>query len=105
MAFYQKHVFFCVNQRDNDRKCCQDANAQAMCDYAKQRIRALDLAGKGKIRISRSGCMGRCVSGPCVVIYPEGVWYTYTCREDIDRIIEQHLSQGKQVDSLLLPAE
>jgi len=105
MPFYQKHVFFCVNQRDNARQCCQDANAQAICDYAKQQLRELGLAGKGKIRISRSGCMGRCISGPCIVIYPEGVWYTYTCRKDIDDIIKQHLCQGKLVDRLLLAAD
>jgi (2Fe-2S) ferredoxin len=35
-----------------------------------------------------------------VVIYPEGTWYTYVDREDIDEIIEQHLVHGRTVDRL-----
>ena len=102
MSYYRKHVFFCVNQRLNGRKCCQDADAQAMRNYAKARLKALGLAGKGGIRINTAGCMGRCLSGPSVVIHPEGVWYTYQNRADIDEIIDQHLSKGRVVSRLLM---
>jgi (2Fe-2S) ferredoxin len=58
--------------------------------------------GPGKIRVSKSGCLGRCNSGPCIVIYPEGIWYSYSSFEDIDRIIESHLLGGIQVSDLLM---
>jgi (2Fe-2S) ferredoxin len=35
-----------------------------------------------------------------VVVYPEGVWYTYVDRADIDEIISEHLVQGKVVERL-----
>jgi (2Fe-2S) ferredoxin len=35
-----------------------------------------------------------------VVVYPEGVWYTYVDREDIDEIIESHLVNGVPVARL-----
>jgi (2Fe-2S) ferredoxin len=30
--------------------------------------------------------MDRCEEGPVMVIYPEGTWYTYVDRVDIDEI-------------------
>lgn len=100
MTYYQKHVFFCVNQRQAGEACCNDHNAQAMRDYAKDRIRAANLDGKGKIRINNAGCLDRCSEGPVIVIYPEDIWYTYVDHEDIDEIIEEHLINGRIVERL-----
>lgn len=100
--FYQKHVFFCVNQKESGKKCCQNANARDYFEYAKQKLQQLELWGPGKIRVSSSGCLGRCALGPVLVIYPEAVWYTYHSFADIDLILEQHLQKGTLVESLLL---
>jgi (2Fe-2S) ferredoxin len=62
----------------------------------------LDLHGPGKIRVSKSGCLGRCAEGPCIVIYPEGLWYTYSSFADIDEIIENYLLNGKMVEHLVI---
>jgi (2Fe-2S) ferredoxin len=35
-----------------------------------------------------------------MVVYPDGVWYTYVDREDIDEIIEEHLVNGRVVERL-----
>ena len=66
----------------------------------KSRIKALDLNGEGKIRINKSGCLDRCQEGPCVVVYPEGVWYTYVDEHDIDEIVDRHLVKGEIVERL-----
>jgi (2Fe-2S) ferredoxin len=71
-----------------------------MRDYAKSRVKALGLSGEGKIRINRAGCLDRCEEGPCVVVYPDAVWYTYVDRSDIDEIIEEHLQNGRIVERL-----
>jgi Ferredoxin len=71
-----------------------------MQDYAKKRIKALGLAGKGEIRINKAGCLDRCEEGPVLVVYPEGVWYTYVDQEDIDEIIDSHLVRGEPVERL-----
>jgi (2Fe-2S) ferredoxin len=98
--YYQHHVFFCINQRDDGRQCCANSGSQEMRDYAKQRIKALDLNGEGKVRINNAGCLDRCEEGPVMVVYPAGVWYTYVDRQDIDEIIERHLCRGEVVDRL-----
>lgn len=97
---YKYHVFFCINQRDNGKPCCADKGSVAMREYAKERVKALGLAGAGRVRINQAGCMDRCSEGPTIVVYPEGVWYTYADRNDIDEIIEEHLVNGRPVERL-----
>ncbi|HEB55439.1 MAG TPA: (2Fe-2S) ferredoxin domain-containing protein [Gammaproteobacteria bacterium] len=100
--FLKYHVFFCCNQREAGETCCGRFGGQKMRDYAKQRIKALGLAGEGGVRINSAGCLGRCDKGPVVVVYPQGIWYTWIDEEDIDEIIEQHLQQGQLVERLLI---
>lgn len=102
MNHYAKHIFICVNQRDNGKQCCQDAGAADICAHLKTRVKALGLSGKNNIRVSSAGCMGRCAQGPTLVIYPEGIWYTYKNIEDIEEILTNHLQHGQQVERLLL---
>lgn len=101
MSYYQHHVFFCTNERENDL-CCANHGSKKLRNYAKDRIKKLRLHGAGKIRINSSGCMGRCEQGPIIAIYPEGVWYTYHSESDIDEIIDQHILNGCIVDRLQL---
>jgi (2Fe-2S) ferredoxin len=100
--FFQHHVFFCMNKRDDGRPSCADCGALPAQKYAKQRIKTLNLSGPGKIRINQAGCLDRCDQGPVLVIYPEGIWYTFVDNQDIDEIIESHLINGKIVDRLKL---
>jgi (2Fe-2S) ferredoxin len=37
-----------------------------------------------------------------MVIYPEGVWYTYQTKEDIDEILQTHVVGGGRVERLML---
>lgn len=53
------------------------------------------------IRISASRCLGMCAKGPNVAVYPEGVVYHRVRLEDADRIVEQHLREGRPIDALL----
>jgi len=100
MGFYKRHVFFCCNQREAPEKCCNEFGASEMQKHAKERIKALGMNGHGKVRINRAGCMDRCEEGPVLVVYPEGVWYTYVDRGDIDEIIDRHVIGGEIVERL-----
>ena len=77
-SYYQHHVFVCCNQREDGRASCNDNGAQALRDYAKQRIKALGLNGAG----------------------PEEIWYSYLDESDVDEIIESHLQNGQPVERL-----
>jgi (2Fe-2S) ferredoxin len=100
MSYYQRHVFFCCNQREAPEKCCAEFGTAELHQYAKERIKALGLAGAGKVRMNRAGCLDRCEQGPVLVVYPEGVWYTFIDRSDIDEIIDRHIVSGEVVERL-----
>jgi (2Fe-2S) ferredoxin len=100
MSYYKYHVFFCCNQREPGATCCNNHGAQALRDYAKDRVKELKLKGKGGVRVNSAGCMDRCDEGPVIAVYPEGVWYTYVDKSDIDEIVEEHLVNGRVVERL-----
>lgn len=103
-SYYRHHVFFCLNERTNGQACCAQHRAQEAFDRCKARVKALGLAGPGQIRVNKAGCLDRCAGGPVLVVYPEGVWYTYVDEADIDEIVDSHLQRGQVVQRLLTPA-
>lgn len=102
MSHYNRHIFLCTNQKSAGKACCANAGPDVFFDYLKTRLLELELYGPGQVRVSKSGCLGRCSSGPCVVIYPEGVWYRYQSIADIDEIIVKHLINNERVTPLLI---
>jgi (2Fe-2S) ferredoxin len=104
-SYYQRHVFFCLNQRSGGEACCADHQAQAAFDQCKSKVKALGLAGPGQVRVNKAGCLDRCAGGPVAVVYPEAVWYTFVDAQDIDEIVESHLRDGVVVERLRLPAD
>lgn len=102
MSHYTKHVFLCTNKKMGGKTCCANSGGDEFFDYLKTRLLELEMYGQGKIRVSKSGCLGRCNLGPCVVIYPEAVWYNYTSVADIDEIIDTHLINNQLVNQLLI---
>ena len=99
--YYQRHVFCCINQRPagHELGCCQSRGALKLQEYFKRQAKA---AGLEKTRINKSYCLDRCELGPVLVIYPEGIWYTYKTEADVDEIIERHLVGGEIVERLQL---
>ena len=102
-SYFQRHIFFCLNERANGEACCAQHNAQAAFDHCKKRVKELGLSGPGQVRVNKAGCLDRCSAGPVAVVYPEAVWYTYVDASDIDEIVESHLKNGQVVERLLTP--
>ncbi len=102
-SYYARHIFFCLNERKNGEECCAAHRAYDGFERCKQAVRAADLAGPGRVRVNKAGCLDRCAAGPVAVVYPEGVWYTYVDEQDIDEIVESHLKNGQIVERLLIP--
>jgi (2Fe-2S) ferredoxin len=100
--FFEHHIFCCANRREpgHTRGCCAEKGAEELRDYMKQKIKELGLP---KTRVNQSGCLDRCELGPCIVIYPEGVWYSPKSKADVDAIIHEHLLDGNVAERLELP--
>ena len=103
-SYYKRHIFFCLNQRDNGETCCAQHDAQAAFERCKAQVKVAGLSGPGQVRVNKAGCLDRCAAGPVAVVYPEAVWYSYVDANDIDEIVESHLKSGRVVQRLLTPA-
>ena len=71
-GYYQRHIFFCLNDRTNGEDSCAHHGAQAAFDRCKSQVKAAGLSGAGKVRVNKAGCLDRCAGGPIAVVYPEG---------------------------------
>jgi len=104
-SYFERHIFFCLNERKNGEACCAQFQAQAAFDHCKALVRAAGLAGPGQVRVNKSGCLDRCSAGPVAVVYPEAVWYSYVDLQDVEEIVNSHLRAGVVVQRLLTPPE
>lgn len=99
--YYQAHVFCCVNERPagHPRGCCKNKGSEALRNYLKARAKELGLT---EVRVNQALCLDRCELGPTMVIYPEGVWYSYSSIADAEEILQTHLIGGGRVERLML---
>ena len=99
--YYRAHVFCCTNRRPagHPRGCCAERGGEELRDHVKSQAKKLGLSD---VRINMSGCLDRCELGPCIVIYPEGIWYGVRDKADIDEVLSVHLKQGGRVERLML---
>lgn len=79
-------VFICVNDRDGERKSCADDGGQTIKDLLKAKLKPLKSSG---VRVSQSGCLGICETGPNVMIYPQKVLFTHVAPDDVDAIVAE----------------
>lgn len=101
--FFDAHVFVCCNRRPEGhaRGSCAAKGSEKLRDYMKARAKEMGLE---RLRVNSAGCLDRCELGPCMVIYPEGVWYRIDTTSDVDAILERHIREGGRASELTLPA-
>jgi len=99
--YFRHHVFVCCNRRPDghQRGSCAAKGSERLRDYMKARCKEMAIA---ETRINTSLCLDRCEHGPCVVIYPEGVWYRFENEADVDAIIQKHLLDGGRAATLMI---
>ncbi len=101
----EKHVFICTQNRPQGHprgSCAANGSAEIINEFMNQ-IQGRNLFEK--IGLTNTGCLGPCMMGPSVLVYPDGVLYGRVSKDDVTTIIDQHLLGGEVVETLKAPSE
>ena len=96
---YSRHLLVCTGPR-----CTQNGEGEALFASLQGKLRDAGLgvdAGAQRVKRTRTGCVAACQGGPILAVQPDGVWYFNVTDENADRIVSEHLKNGRVVEDLV----
>lgn len=97
MEPYKRHVIVCTGGF-----CSPNRGGRELYALLPELLEREDLLfGPNRVKRGETPCLGVCGGGPILVVYPEGVWYAGVTRSSLERIVTEHLRDGRVVEELV----
>jgi (2Fe-2S) ferredoxin len=84
----QRHLFLCLGP-----DCAEMSEGEETWEHLKRQCKKLNLP----VMRTKAGCFRVCIGGPWLLIYPEGVWYGEVTPKRCERILQEHIVQGRPI--------
>lgn len=89
---HEKHILVCHGTG------CTSSKSEDIINRFRKLLKEKNIEN---VKVIQTGCFGLCAKGPIVIIRPEDTFYAMVKVEDCEKIINEHLIEGKTVDRLL----
>jgi (2Fe-2S) ferredoxin len=97
---FKRHFFVCLKERPPSGKpSCGPRGGVDIYNHLQESLGSHEELW-GDVCVTVASCLGPCLDGPMMVVYPEGTWYAGVAPSDVDEIVEQHLVGGAAVERL-----
>jgi (2Fe-2S) ferredoxin len=98
MEPYSRHVLVCTGGF-----CSPDRGGRALYALLPALLEREGLLfGPTRVKRGETPCLGVCSGGPIVVVYPEGIWYGDVTPALLDRIVREHLRDGRIIEEAVI---
>lgn len=105
MSRFEHLLFVCTNSRDANHKLgsCQAEGGEELLNRLKELTVEHKL--KGKVRVTRSGCLDFCAKGCAVLALSKDgpareTWYTNVAPADADELFKSHVLNNQVLERL-----
>jgi (2Fe-2S) ferredoxin len=94
MEPYSRHVLVCTGGF-----CSPDRRGHDLYTLLPSLLQREGLLfGPRRVKRSETPCLGVCAGGPIVAVYPDGVWYSSVTPKLLERIVTEHLRDGRVIE-------
>lgn len=98
MEPYARHVLVCTGGF-----CSPDRDGRGLYALLPTLLEREGLLfGPTRVKRGETPCLGVCSGGPIVVVYPEGIWYGNVTPVLLERIVKEHLREGRVIEEAVI---